>query len=75
MSPRASATDRTLMQLPLNQWVTVQAAAQSARIDHQAILGIVRAGRRRGVLRTRLTGSEQQVMRIYPAPRRPARAT
>ncbi|MEV0444912.1 hypothetical protein AB0I84_25440 [Streptomyces spectabilis] len=59
-----SATDRSLMLLPFEQWVTIDATATS----------IVRVGRRRGVLRTRGKGTAQQVMRIYPGPRRPSRS-
>ncbi|MER5301277.1 hypothetical protein ABT039_17640 [Streptomyces lasiicapitis] len=64
MPSSLSTTDRSLMLLPFEQWVTVGATATS----------IVRVGRRRGVLRTRGKGAAQQVMRIYPGPRRPSRS-
>ncbi|MGC5042532.1 hypothetical protein ACLQ16_04345 [Streptomyces albidoflavus] len=72
MSAFMSATDRTLMLLPFEEWITIGTAAQRAKIDEAAATSIVRVGRRRGVLRTRGKGATQQVMRIYPGPRRPS---
>ncbi|MEU1355261.1 hypothetical protein ABZ410_15370 [Streptomyces cinnamoneus] len=65
-----STTDRTLMLLPFEEWISISAAAQCAGIDEDATASVVRVGRRRGVLRTRGKGPAQQVRRIYPAPRR-----
>ncbi|WP_370419042.1 hypothetical protein AB8O64_11350 [Streptomyces sp. QH1-20] len=65
-----SATDQTLMLLPFEEWISISAAAQRADIDEDAAASVVRAGRRRGVLRTRGKGPAQQVRRIYPAARR-----
>ncbi|MFZ3557242.1 hypothetical protein [Streptomyces sp. BH055] len=73
MTSRTSATDRALMLLPLDQWISEAAAAEHAEIDYAAVPMIVRTGRRRGVLRTRRAGNAQQIMRIYPGPRRPRR--
>ncbi|GHF33881.1 hypothetical protein GCM10010218_13760 [Streptomyces mashuensis] len=66
-----STTDRTLMLLPFEEWISISAAAQRADIDEAAATSVVRVGRRRGVLCTRGKGAAQQVRRIYPAPRRP----
>ncbi|MFK0290706.1 hypothetical protein ACIQU6_09525 [Streptomyces sp. NPDC090442] len=70
MASTLNATDRALMLLPFEEWVSLQTAAQRAEIDETAAISIVRAGRRRGVLRTRGSGAMQQVMRVYPNPRR-----
>ncbi|MEU1311086.1 hypothetical protein ABZ419_19655 [Streptomyces cinnamoneus] len=70
MTTSISTTDRTLMLLPFEEWISISAAAQRADIDEDAAASVVRAGRRRGVLRTRGKGPAQQVRRIYPAPRR-----
>lgn len=71
--PLMSATDRTLMLLPYEKWISIGTAAQRAKIDKDAAISIVRLGRRRGVLRTRGKGAGQQIMRVYPGPRRPIR--
>ncbi|MGG2460097.1 hypothetical protein ACO0M4_09800 [Streptomyces sp. RGM 3693] len=65
-----SATDRVLMLLPFEKWISLGAAAQYAKIDKVAAISVVRTGRRRGVLRTRGQGVTQQIRRIHPAPRR-----
>lgn len=67
-----NTTDRTLMLLPFEEWISVDAAAERAEIDESAATSVVRVGRRRGVLRTRGKGSAQQIMRVYPYPRRPS---
>ncbi|MDI3407709.1 hypothetical protein [Streptomyces cavernicola] len=75
MPPPLSTTDRALMQLPYEQWLSLSAAAQHAGIDENAATSLARTGRRRGVLRSRGKGTAQQVMRIHPGPRRPSRRT
>ncbi|NUL26050.1 hypothetical protein [Streptomyces lunaelactis] len=72
LPPFVSATDRTLMLLPFEKWISIGTAAQYAKIDNDAAASVVRVGRRRGVLRTRGKGAAQQVMRIHPGPRRPS---
>ncbi|MFD3514941.1 hypothetical protein [Streptomyces sp. NPDC058657] len=71
MHTPTSATDRTLMLLPFEEWISVDATARHTASDHESAARVVREGRRRGVLRTRGKGAAQEVMRIYPAPRRP----
>ncbi|MFF0481999.1 hypothetical protein [Streptomyces sp. NPDC004435] len=68
----ATTTDRTLMLLPFEEWISVHAAAEAAGLDQSAVTRIVRAGRRRGILRTRGKGATQQVRRIHTGPRRRA---
>ncbi|NEA53619.1 hypothetical protein G3I60_05465 [Streptomyces sp. SID13666] len=66
-----SATDRALMLLPFEEWISLDdVAAQHISVDAQAATLLVREGRRRGVLRTRGKGPTQEVIRIYPNPRR-----
>ncbi|MCX4677581.1 hypothetical protein OG413_20120 [Streptomyces sp. NBC_01433] len=72
MPPLVHPTDRTLMLLPLDEWISVGAAATRAELDEDVVASVVRAGRRRGVLRTHGKGATQQIMRIYPGPRRPS---
>ncbi|WP_031105509.1 hypothetical protein [Streptomyces sp. NRRL S-146] len=72
MSPHMDA-DRALMLLPYEEWISVGTASQRTKIAPQAAARVVREGRRRGVLRTRGKGAAQEVMRIYPGPRRPSR--
>ncbi|MFG2141804.1 hypothetical protein [Streptomyces sp. NPDC048650] len=73
MPPHLNAADRTLMLLPFEEWISVSTAARRAKVDKDAVVSLVRVGRRRGVLCTRGKGAAQQVMRIYPDPRRPSR--
>ncbi len=68
--PFMTATDRTLMLLPFDKWISIDAVARRAKIDKDTALSVMRAGRRRGVLRTRGKGTAQQVMRVHPGPRR-----
>ncbi|MFD7334958.1 hypothetical protein ACFV98_03000 [Streptomyces violascens] len=70
MPSHDNAADHALMSLPYETWIPIGAAAQKAKIDKAAVESVVRLGRRRGVLCTRGKGAAQQVMRIYPAPRR-----
>ncbi|WP_435244671.1 hypothetical protein [Streptomyces sioyaensis] len=67
-----TTTDRTLMLLPFEEWISIGTAARRAKIDKGTALSVVRAGRRRGILCTRGKGTAQQVMRIHPDPRRPS---
>ncbi|AKN68790.1 hypothetical protein QR97_02305 [Streptomyces sp. PBH53] len=62
--------DHALMRLPYEKWISIHAAAKRAQLDEKAAASIVRAGRRRGVLRTRGKGAAQQVMRVHLGPRR-----
>lgn len=71
--PPTPNTDHTLMLLPYEKWITVEAAAQHPQIGPHAAARVVREGRRRGILRTRGKGPAQEVMRIYPGPRRARR--
>lgn len=73
LPPFMSATDRTLMLLPYEEWISIPAAAQRAQINEDTATSIVRVGRRRGVLRTRGKGAAQQVLRVHPGPRRTIR--
>ncbi|WP_406153274.1 hypothetical protein OG217_05975 [Streptomyces sp. NBC_01023] len=66
-----SATDHALMRLPFEEWISLSVAAQHAQIDEITAATLARVGRRRGILRSRGKGPAQQVMRIYPGPRRP----
>ncbi|MFB6525279.1 hypothetical protein [Streptomyces sp. NPDC056399] len=66
----AITTDHALMLLPYEEWITVRAAAQATGLDETSATRIVRAGRRRGILRTRGRGTAQQVQRIHTGPRR-----
>ncbi|WP_086825679.1 hypothetical protein [Streptomyces sp. NRRL B-24572] len=68
----AITTDHVLMLLPFEEWISLRAAARATGLDESAANRIVRAGRRRGVLRTRGKGTAQQVRRIHTAPRRRA---
>ncbi|MFI6686577.1 hypothetical protein [Streptomyces sp. NPDC050485] len=73
MPSHENATDTALMRLPYEKWIPIGAVAQRAKVDNDAAKSVVRVGRRRGVLRTRGNGAAQQVMRVYPDPRRPSR--
>ncbi|MEU8540934.1 hypothetical protein AB0C52_13260 [Streptomyces sp. NPDC048717] len=70
MSP--ITTDQALMLLPFEEWVSVHSAARAAGLDQTTATRIIRAGRRRGILRTQGKGIAQQVRRIHPGPRRTA---
>ncbi|MGW1275463.1 hypothetical protein ACWD4V_00705 [Streptomyces tsukubensis] len=67
-----SPSDRALMALPYEEWISLPAAARRTQLDGDATASIVRLGRRRGVLRTRGQGRTQQIRRIHPGPRRTA---
>ncbi|MFI1012694.1 hypothetical protein [Streptomyces sp. NPDC020965] len=67
-----ASTDHALMLLPYDEWISIPTAARRAQLDEGTTTKIVRAGRRRGVLRTRGEGEALEVMRVHPGPRRRA---
>ncbi|WP_435059441.1 hypothetical protein [Streptomyces sp. bgisy060] len=68
--PLPTSTDRALMLLPYDEWISIPAAIERVGLDEDTTNRLVRAGRRRGILRTRGHGQGQQVMRIHTRPRR-----
>lgn len=77
-APALDAVDQALMCLPYDEWVSMPDAA--ARLRNQGLpcdflATFVRAGRRRGVLRTRKVTDIDFVMRTHRAPRRGAART
>ncbi|MFE5684077.1 hypothetical protein [Streptomyces sp. NPDC056512] len=65
-----SPVSHPLILLPYEQWITVSAAARRSGLSQSAVASVLRADRRRGVLRTRGKGESLSVMRICNAPRR-----
>ncbi|GAA5070349.1 hypothetical protein [Streptomyces similanensis] len=69
----APGIDGALMRFPYQQWIVMPAAAahvRAAGLPRESLTTVVRAGRRRGVLRTRRDQGDTYVMRIAEAPHR-----
>jgi hypothetical protein len=71
----AAEIDAALMRFPYEQWIAMPDAARHVAaqgLPDRALTTVVRAGRRRGVLRTRRTPEVHYVKRVHLEAKRPA---